>query len=513
MDGPRSWSLGLLSGMSRRGFLVSSVAALAVGQVRAQEVATEPSLLEMAMQLRDRPYVPPSGELPPPFAGLDYNAFRAIRTMRGHSSFLPLGDDYAYDLLPPGLYFPDPVTVEAPDAEGFAPVPFSPRLFEFDARYFTSVPQEAPGAGFSGLRVRHPLNDSTVMDEFLVVQGGSYFRAIGRAMVYGLSARAVALGTGGPTPEEFPRFTQLRLLKPREGRARLEAVIDSASLTGHMSLEAEPGDETRLSVTVTLFPRREIADVGIAALTSMYLKGPLRNAVSDDFRPAVHDTDVLVIENGAGETLWRPLSNPARVETSAFGDVNPRGFGLYQTDRDFGDFEDAEARYHDRPSARVEPHGDWGAGAVILVEIPTGDEFMDNMVAFWRPEAVLAAGSEHAFSYDIVWTRQPPAQPGPAQIIGARAGRVHDRPGALRYVVDFDHHPEESVADLTASNGAEIDGVASVALPDGRHRVTFVLLPNDADAAELRLVLRTAEGMPASAVWLHRWTPARDGGV
>jgi hypothetical protein len=44
-------------------------------------------------------------------------------------------------------------------------------------------------------------------------------------------------------------------------------------------------------------------------------------AVIDDFRPAVHDSDVLVIDNGAGERLWRPLANPARVQLSAFVDT------------------------------------------------------------------------------------------------------------------------------------------------------------------------------------------------
>ncbi|TDA90474.1 glucan biosynthesis protein, partial [Halomonas marinisediminis] len=105
----------------------------------------------------------------------------------------------------------------------------TPDLFDFAPRYFDTIPATAPGAGFSGLRLRHPLNTPDVLDEVLVVQGASYFRAIGQAMVYGLSARAVALGTGGAGPEEFPRFTHLRLHPARDGTVRLEAVIDSPS--------------------------------------------------------------------------------------------------------------------------------------------------------------------------------------------------------------------------------------------------------------------------------------------
>jgi glucan biosynthesis protein len=40
----------------------------------------------------------------------------------------------------------------------------------------------------------------------------------------------------------------------------------------------------------------------------------------------------------------------------------------------------------------VEPLGDWGAGAVMLLEIPTRDEYADNIVAFWRPAAPLLPG-------------------------------------------------------------------------------------------------------------------------
>ena len=139
----------------------------------------------------------------------------------------PHGSDFALDLLPPGLFFPDPVRIDRDAGDGPEEIAFAPGLFDFDARYFDDVPATAPGAGFSGLRLRHPLNAPDRMDEVLVLQGASYFRAIGQAMVYGLSARAVALGTGGAEPEEFPRFTHLRLHPAQAGAVRIEAVIDS----------------------------------------------------------------------------------------------------------------------------------------------------------------------------------------------------------------------------------------------------------------------------------------------
>jgi glucans biosynthesis protein len=504
---------GVARGPRRRDVLAGAAALLAAPALRARAQSGPPSLLDEARALATRPHVPRVAGLPPPFAGLDYDAYRGIRPVPGRAALLPHGSGYALDLLPPGLFFPDPVRVEIVEDGTVREVPFALDLFAFDPRYFGDLPASAPGAGFSGLRLRHPLNAPDALDEVLVVQGASYFRAIGRAMVYGLSARAVALGTGGEGPEEFPRFTRLRLHPPADGRVRIEGLIDSPSLAGHLDMTLAPGVETETDLSVTLLPRREIADAGVAPLTSMYLKGPLRASVSDDFRPRVHDSDLLFIENGAGERLWRPIANPARVETSAFAEagIGPRSFGLYQTARAFEDFEDSEARYHDRPSAVVRPRGDWGEGAVILVEIPAADEFMDNIVAFWRPAAPLAAGSEHRFDYRLTWTLAGPDPGAAPAVLQSRSGREHHLPGHRRYVVDVAGAADGLAVDLSAV-GAETSGLSVFDLPQGRGvRVTFLLQPGEQDAAELRLVLRRG-GSPPS-VWLHRWTRARDGGV
>ncbi|WP_247081366.1 glucan biosynthesis protein [Marivita sp. S6314] len=503
--------------ITRRSVLAMLTASTAVspGWVHASAGAEE-SLLDTAKALAARPYVPPSRDLPPPFAGLDYNAYRGIRPKAGQAAMLPQGDGFAVDFLPPGLYFPDPVAIERTLAGTTQDLAFSPSLFTFEPRYFDDIPATSPAGGFSGFRLRHPLNTPDVMDEVAVFQGASYFRAIGRAMSYGLSARAVALGTGGPTPEEFPRFTRFRLHEGQGDRIRVEAVIDSPSLAGYADMTLIPGTGTVMDIAITLFPRVEISDIGIAPLTSMYLKGPMHAAVSDDFRPRVHDSDVLVIENGAGEQLWRPIGNPARVETSAFADHNPARFGLFQTARAYEDFEDTEAQYQNRPSASVAPMGDWGAGAVILVEIPTGTEFLDNIVAFWRPEAPLQAGGQYSYRYRLTWTKSDPQLSVPAKILQSRSGREHDRPGSRRFVVDVSTLPNGVTPDLSVSGtpAEAVFGLSHFALPDGRgSRVTFLFAPEEAEAAELRLVLRDTDGQPASPVWLHRWTRKRDGGV
>lgn len=44
------------------------------------------------------------------------------------------------------------------------------------------------------------------MEEFCVFLGASYFRAVGKDQIYGLSARGFADGTGDPKGEEFALF-------------------------------------------------------------------------------------------------------------------------------------------------------------------------------------------------------------------------------------------------------------------------------------------------------------------
>ena len=93
-----------------------------------------------------------------------------------------------------------------------------------------------------------------------------------------------------------------------------------------------------MDVEVSIFPRRDLEHAGFAPLTSMYLFDELGRASFDDYRPAVHDSDGLMMLTGAGEWIWRPLANPKTLQVSAFSDLNPKGFGLMQRKRRYGDY-------------------------------------------------------------------------------------------------------------------------------------------------------------------------------
>ncbi len=194
----------------------------------------------------------------------------------------------------------------------------------------------------------------------------------------------MAVDTGLGASEEFPIFTAFYLKRPAKDAHTLviHALLDGPSITGAFTFAITPNQNRRtvMAIETHLFARRAIEQLGIAPLTSMYVHGENDRRVADDFRPEVHDSDGLEMWTGNGEWIWRPLVNPPYVQSNAYLDENPRGYGLLQRDRDFDHYQDDGAYYNKRPSAWVAPTGNWGRGAVQLISIPTADETMDNIV-------------------------------------------------------------------------------------------------------------------------------------
>ena len=507
--------------IQRRGLLLGAAALAAAPRIVWGDAGLTPEgLIERARARAQRPHRPVSRDLAPPFDRLDYDSYRGVHPVAGKAAALPLGSQFRADLLPPGWLFREPVRISLPGHD----TAFAPDMFSYDpALIDLPIPLPDMGkTGFSGLRLLHPLNRRDHWDEVLVLQGASYFRALAQDTVYGLSARALALGTGGARPEEFPLTEEIHVFEADDS-VHFGCLIDSPRASAALIARLTPGRSTRMACSLHLFAREVLADAGIAPLTSMFQHSALGPARIDDFRPAVHDSAVLVIDNGAGERLWRPLANPARVQMSAFVDDAPRGFGLVQMPSDFTDFQDAEAQYHRRPSAWVHPREGWGPGALRLLEIPTENEFADNIVAFWRPEAPLAPGA-HQFDYDLDWLPPGlaalPASGHPLHPVRMASGVDPGARNARLFVLDVTGHPPQSAdpmrPDIEASAGVQIGGVAfyPLAQMDRVWRLSFLLTPEDStDMAELRLRLRGADGTDMTPVWLYRWTRPAAGGV
>ena len=208
-----------------------------------------------------------------------------------------------------------------------------------------------------------------------------------------------------PRARNFPRSRRSGWSGRAQGANSIvvHALLDSKSAAGSYRFTIRPGATTIFDVEMALYPRVDVPHGGLAPLTSMFLFGPNDRAGVADFRPQVHDSDGLMMLNGRGEELWRPLSNPHNLQVSAFADTNPRSFGLVQRDKRLRRYQDLESHFEKRPSLVVEPIGDWGEGEVVLFEIPTKEEIHDNIAAFWRPKQPAAAKSEHIYTYRLHW--------------------------------------------------------------------------------------------------------------
>ena len=380
-----------------------------------------------AQRLAQRPYRGPTRKAPAELQALNYDQYRDVRFRPDHALWRPEKLPYEVMFFHLGGEFQTvPVRINEITPRGARHIPYASADFDYGKNKLS--PQSWGDVGFAGFRVHYPMNEGAYKDELLVFQGASYFRALGKGQRYGLSARGLAIDTVGGQAEEFPRFTEFWLERPGASAEPLTfyALLDSPRASGAYQFVVHPGEETRMDVRARLFLRGDVATLGVAPLTSMFFFGE-NQPHRTDFRPEVHDSDGLMVATGDGEWIWRPLIDPKQTLTTSFSMPKLRGFGLMQRDRNFGSYEDSEARYELRPSAWIEPVGDWGPGRVELVQLHTPDETNDNIVAYWVPEH--AARERSAARFHL-----PPALAGRAD--AAPAGRLGHadsrRPRVLR---------------------------------------------------------------------------------
>lgn len=492
------------SGVARRDLLVGLAAlAAAPGPAAAGAVRAADTVRRRARALARRPYVPPARPLPPELASLDYDGYRQLRFRPETAVWRDLGLPFQLQMFPRGGLHTRPVELyEVVDGEA-RPIAYRPDHFAAPAAGAEAL---AADAGFAGFRIHAPLNDPAWYDEFAVFLGASYFRAAPRGGVYGLSARALEIGSGEPG-EEFPGFRAFYVERPAPDARSLtvHGLLDGPSLAGAYRFVITPGEPTVFDVAATLYPRTPLTRAGLAPLTSMFLYGAGGAHAFDDFRPQVHDSDGLLIARPDAAREWRALSNPAKVQVSRV-EAAGAGFGLTQRQRSFDAYQDLEAHYHRRPGAWVEPLGAWGPGAVQLVELPARGEGEDNIVASWRPAAPLPAHQPYAYAYRLSWSADP--APAPLAPVAAwRSGRGEAAPWR-RFVVDFGP-ADADLAGLAADVSVTVGTVRHVTLqpnPNRRGaRLTFEHDAQDATAGELRARLLGA-GRPVSEAWIRRWT-------
>jgi periplasmic glucans biosynthesis protein len=447
----------LMHDLSRRALLVSIAAvssarlvAPAAAQTDAPPAAPAPptfgypDVVKRARDLAAAPFDSSIPALPDGLATLDFDGWRDIRFKSDKPLLGQDGANFRLELFHLGHLYKRPVVVNVLRDGIPAPIPYAANLFDYGRAKLGILPINL---GFAGFRLRFPLNAPHVWDEVIAFLGTSYFRFLGRGQRYGLSARGLAIGAAPRLNEEFPFFREFWIETPDAiaEHVVIYALLDGESATGAFRFDLNPGQETFIDANVTLFARKPTPTLSLAPLSSMYFVGKADRRFVEDFRGELHDSDGLLMHTGAGEWIWRPLSNPAKPQVSVFLDTNPRGFGLLQRDRNFSDYEDLDLAYELRPSYWIEPHEGWGEGRVELVELPTSDETNDNIVVGWAPKQGLDVGKPLVFGYRITSIIMDQSlTPGGRTVgtfrVAARALGSPDPPpppGTTRFLIDF----------------------------------------------------------------------------
>jgi len=367
----------------------------------------------------------------PGAARVDYDALHQARFRDDRTVWDQPRDDVGIRFFPLSKHANQPVTIALVENGRARPLRYDPAMFDLPAG--NAVGALGPDAGFSGFRVMNAARDA----DWLSFLGASYFRAAGAQRQYGLSARAVAINTSLLGREEFPRFTHFWLERTGSSTLRVYALLDGASITGAFRFDCRlTAQGVVQDVIAALFPRRTIDELGLMPMTSMFWYDQAQRTHGADWRPEIHDSDMLSIASANGTVQARPIVNPRNPQTSIFEEVSPKGFGLLQRDRDFSHYQDDGVFYERRPSLWATPQAPWGKGAVRLFTFPTDSEYTDNVASYWTPAVTPRAGRRIDLRYRLDWSsaRYPD---------GTQLARVEDiwhgptEDGGERLVIDF----------------------------------------------------------------------------
>src|SRR5262245_1411203 len=224
-------------------------------------------LIHRAQEVAAQPFAEPQ-RVPSWLLEITYDQWRDIRFRPEFALWRDRKVPFQVQFFHPGLYYDRSVLIHSVEADGVHDIIFSPSQFDYGRNDFGSrVPQDL---GYAGFRVHYALKKADYLDEVIVFLGATYFRAVGRDEVFGLSARGLAVDTAESRGEEFPYFREFWLVSPAPNAKEIViyALLDSVRMAGAYRFVVHPGDATVVDVEAKLFLRREVAKLGVAPLTS-----------------------------------------------------------------------------------------------------------------------------------------------------------------------------------------------------------------------------------------------------
>jgi glucans biosynthesis protein len=165
----------------------------------------------------------------------------------------------------------------------------------------------------------------------------------------------------------------------------------------------------------------------------------------------------------------------------------------------------------------VRPEGAWGRGRVELVQLPTPNEFNDNIVAFFVPATMPALREPLDFAYRIGFQSERETRPPQAFVTQSRrgVGPNHGPNAGMGFVVDFDgpalsklaqDAPFEAV--VTIDSNAELleQMVARNDVTSGARLTLRIRRRDDAKPVELRAYLKQGD-TALSETWSYLLPP------
>ena len=485
--------------------LLSAAVVLSVAPAPAQAIELR-DVAALAKQRAAEPYRAPT-EIPAFLQELSYEQARLFRFLPERRLWRATNSQFQASFIAPARHQRYPVKIRRVTAEGVRDIPFDREQFDFgDPDLVKRIP---PDLGYAGLRLEYPINRAGEPEPVVEFSGASYFRGVGKGGVPGLWARGLAIDTGLPGGEEFPLFSEFWLEQPRTTATSMKifALLEGPSVAGGYEFTVMPGETTRVSVRAEIFTRKPVTVLGLAPLTSMFFYGENTARPLGQWRPEMHHSDGLLVNDGSGEWLWRPLLNPRTPQLYGFTVNNAKGFGLLQRDRRFDAYEDGDANYQLRPGAWVTLRQPTGPGRIVLVEIPSPDETNDNIVAFWSPEKAVPAGQRIVLDYDLFLGARPEPDSALATVVNTLVGRPsgaqgrHPPADAYRFVIDFaggglgkiKGRDAPVAGNVSVAGGKVLEQyVEYLPVPD-RWRLVFVVRPEPESGMEMRAFLHLGD--------------------
>jgi len=481
---------------------------------------------QRALERAQQPFHSPRANLPKALANLNYDQYREIRFRRDKALWTAGDLPFRVEFFHPGYIYQEPVHVYEFTATHVQPIRFVQDFFDYgDLTIQNQIPAST---GYAGFRILYCLNQTNQLDELGAFLGASYFRLLGRNQTYGQSARGLALNCGETDrPEEFPIFTDWWLGKPQKGDTQLTlyALLDSVSCTGAYEFHIHPGETTVADVEAIIYMRdpktiraadtnaQPVNLLGMAPLTSMFWFGQGSERKFDDYRSGVHDSDGLLIKMNNGETLWRPLDNPAVMRHQVFTAPDIRGYGLLQRNRDFSGYEDLFTPFQTEPSVWVEPHSDWPHdGDLHLVELSANWEGLDNIVAFWSPRILPKPLTPFKFGYTLYWLTE--MKLSDEKVVATRIGLDPSCDNCRQIVIDFKgpkldaiptNSPPTAIANCSPNAAILFNQVVWNPFAHA-WRVALKMQPKTNEPVDLRCTLQQGTNV-VSETWTFQWSP------